>query len=76
MWQQCPNCKGSGTTFYPLSHSTSAVCTVCKGHKIINELTSLPPNDFVNNNSCDIKTNQSTDFKNGNIKSQQEYFGK
>ena len=43
MWQQCPNCKGSGTTFYPLSHSTSAVCTVCKGYKIISELTGLPP---------------------------------
>ena len=41
MWQQCPNCKGSGTTFCPLSHSTSAVCTVCKGHKLISELTGL-----------------------------------
>jgi len=43
MWQQCPNCKGSGTVLYPLSHSTSAVCTVCRGHKIISELTGLPP---------------------------------
>jgi RecJ-like exonuclease len=39
MWQQCPQCKGSGTTFY-----LQKVCDVCNGAKIISQLTGLPPN--------------------------------
>ncbi len=46
MWQKCPNCEGSGKVFYPLSNSTHAVCTVCEGKKIINQLTGLPPKNI------------------------------
>lgn len=53
MWQKCPICNGTGTTFYPLSSSTSAVCTVCDGRKIISYANGNPPgmNDIINNRS-------------------------
>mgnify|MGYP003594227133 CR=1 FL=1 len=44
MWQVCPICNGTGIV--PQDGFTSAcyqTCTVCNGHKIISELTGLPP---------------------------------
>jgi DnaJ-class molecular chaperone len=46
MWQKCPICNGTGINYNTLPSLTSAVCTVCKGTKIISELTGLPPNNF------------------------------
>lgn len=66
MWQKCPNCNGAGVTYYPMSISTSAVCDVCKGRKIIHQLSGLPP----------ASKDEGTDFRDGNMESQQEYFGK
>lgn len=44
MWQKCPICNGLGTVpNYGMSSSTSSVCSVCKGQKIISELTGQPP---------------------------------
>lgn len=37
-WQKCPICGGSGS-----AGTTGLFCDVCKGEKIINELTGLPP---------------------------------
>lgn len=43
MWQKCPVCNGSGATHSPLSTSSSTLCSVCEGKKIISELNGLPP---------------------------------
>lgn len=40
MFQKCPVCNGTGTD--PNSINMNA-CTVCKGTKIISELTGTPP---------------------------------
>lgn len=81
MWQQCPQCKGSGRNYNGLSSdSRTVVCDVCNGHKIINELTGLPPQttrpvqDF--GEAVRKLKNQNTDFRDANMESQQEYFGK
>ncbi|HRI34984.1 MAG TPA: hypothetical protein PLD02_14645 [Saprospiraceae bacterium] len=66
-YQACPICNGSGTVFSPLSSTTSAICTVCNGKKIIDTVTGLPPTYTAAVN---------TDFKDANMESQQEYFGK
>lgn len=39
MWQVCPICKGTGND----PNVKHEQCTVCKGKKIISELTGLPP---------------------------------
>ena len=76
MWQKCPICNGIGKSEERLGYyKVEPDCPICRGKGIISELTGLPPNDFVNN-SCDVKTNQSTDFRDGNMESQQDYFGK
>jgi len=43
MWQKCPICNGSGKIHDTLSSSSSGICSVCNGTKIISELTGLPP---------------------------------
>lgn len=43
MWQQCPQCKGSGLEPIIGTYSSIPKCSVCNGHKIINQLTGLPP---------------------------------
>ena len=60
MWQKCPICNGTGND--PRFNST---CSTCNGTKIISELTGLPPSH-----------SQSSDFRDQNMESQQEYFGK
>lgn len=48
MWQKCPICDGEGRiTSNGLSSSVHQVCPVCKGARIISELTGLPPNNTV-----------------------------
>lgn len=42
-WELCPKCNGQGTCYSAYSSSTSAICDVCFGKKIINSLTGLPP---------------------------------
>jgi hypothetical protein len=44
MWQQCPQCKGSGLEPIIGTYSNIPICTVCNGAKIISQLTGLPPN--------------------------------
>ena len=70
MWQQCPICNGTGKIHEPLSTATHSVCTVCQGKKIISSLTGNPP-PFPS-----IPTKESGDFRDDNMESQQEYFGK
>lgn len=43
MWQQCPNCKGTGVDNNTLEFNKINVCSICEGKKIISELTGLPP---------------------------------
>lgn len=46
MWQKCPVCNGTGrTTPSTYSSNTTDICSVCKGQKIISQLTGLPPNN-------------------------------
>lgn len=53
MYQKCPICEGRGMISPPTGTSTLAVCTVCNGAKIINELTGLPPSLKDVNNGID-----------------------
>lgn len=71
MWQKCPICAGTGTTHNPLSAATSETCSVCKGFKIISQLSGLPPNSAI-----DKTQNAGTDFRDGNIETQKEWLGK
>jgi DnaJ-class molecular chaperone len=46
-WQKCPSCYGTGASqqIIPYSNSTTPVCTVCRGKKIISRVTGKPPKD-------------------------------
>ena len=44
MYQKCPICNGTGKDPSQFAKVTSP-CTVCKGAKIISELTGLPPQE-------------------------------
>ena len=87
MWQKCPICNGTGRTHNTLSSSSFDICSTCNGTKIISELNGLPPNYEQNKIECqkanitnkipdNLKNYPSTDFRDVNIESQQEYFGK
>ena len=83
MWQKCPICKGTGKEEVYNSSIMNTICKTCNGCKIINELTGLPPNNsFVTTNaSTNIGrdtnvNNMNEDFRDRNMESQQEYFGK
>lgn len=39
-WQKCPVCDGSG---YEFPYGITCTCSVCKGQKIISDITGLPP---------------------------------
>lgn len=67
MWQKCPNCNGSGKINQSAIKNIFNICETCNGKGIINSLTGLPPQ---NNTS-----NSTKDFRDGNMESQQEYFG-
>ena len=87
MWQKCPICNGTGRTHNTLSSSSFDICSTCNGTKIISELTGLPPNyeqnkikhqkaNIPNKIPDNLKNYPSTDFRDVNMESQQEYFGK
>lgn len=42
-WQKCPVCDGAGAYFNPFSGYTLDACSVCRGAKIIDDKTGLPP---------------------------------
>jgi hypothetical protein len=44
-WQRCPICEGEGNAmiYDPLKGQTFYPCSVCKGKKIIDTITGLPP---------------------------------
>ena len=50
-WQLCPKCNGDGNLYRynspALICSTSAVCDICNGRKIISVVTGLPPTMFM-----------------------------
>lgn len=84
MWQKCPLC----TTQIQVEHSIQK-CIVCNGHKIINELTGLPPQTVAQTSTTisnfpmtytgdfgEAVRKLNTDFRDANMESQQEYFGK
>ena len=51
MWQSCPVCKGEGRVRSKLHVNMPEVqCTVCKGKKIISELTGYPPAEIPGEN--------------------------
>lgn len=87
MWQKCPICNGTGRTHNTISSSSFDICSTCNGTKIISELNGLPPNyeqnkidskkaNIPNKIPDNLKNYPSTDFRDGNMESQQEYFGK
>lgn len=43
MWQNCPLCKGTGFDPTPGIYSNIPECPICKGQRIISEITGLPP---------------------------------
>lgn len=70
-WQKCPICNGSGKIYNTLSSSSYDTCSTCNGKKIISELTGLPPSSNTPSTS-----NFPTDFRDGPMETQQEYYGK
>jgi len=83
MWQKCPICDGSGTVYTPASSNLTSIstgggtCPVCNGRRIISSLNGLPPSlmpaeVFFNEKGL----NKGSDFRDANMESQQEYFGK
>jgi len=40
-WQKCPICNGCGYT--GVGFPVGEICTVCRGMKIISDLSGLPP---------------------------------
>lgn len=45
-YQKCPCCNGTGKEYNSNFNETASICTVCKGHKIISEITGLPPGEI------------------------------
>ena len=62
-WQKCPVCNG-------MKNLGFQKCSTCNGTGIISVLTGLPPNNVI------TSTNSNADFREVNMESQQEYFGK
>lgn len=46
MYQKCPNCNGLGSEQSYGTTFTSTICSVCKGTKIIDTVTGLPPSQY------------------------------
>lgn len=55
-WQKCPVCNGTGIINYGGLQS-SAICPTCNGHRIIHEVSGLPPTYTAYNS-----TTTATDF--------------
>ncbi len=53
-YQKCPICFGSGTTYTGLT--TDAVCPTCRGARIIDSVTGLPPASQIPLVKSDITT--------------------
>lgn len=70
MWQKCPICNGSGISPDHLSTST---CPTCQGKRIISEINGLPPASLSSHISPEYT---GTDFRDANMESQDEYFGR
>lgn len=70
MWQKCPICNGTGSVPAILSTTSSQICTVCNGAKIISKLNGLPPANY-----SFEKSDKSQDFRDAKMESQQEYLG-
>ena len=57
MWQKCPMCNGTGSDPSWLVHDGNIPkCPVCKGERIINELTGKPPFEINIDKNKIIKT--------------------
>ena len=71
-YQKCPCCNGTGKEHNSNFNETSSVYTVCKGHKIISELTGLPPGEV----KKELKTNFADIYRelNINTKEIEDYF--
>ena len=68
-YQKCPICNGKGTKpMYEIPTNGIGIysnfCHTCNGTGIISEITGKPPKS------------DNTDFRDFNMESQQEYFGK
>jgi DnaJ-class molecular chaperone len=42
-WQKCPVCNGTGEDAMQCEGGRQRYCKTCKGARIINEITGLPP---------------------------------
>lgn len=53
-WQKCPVCEGAGCT--GIGFPYGATCSVCKGQKIISDITGTPPYEIVTTTGTDYNT--------------------
>jgi len=42
-FEKCPVCNGTGVYPSPGTFNTSSLCPICRGARIINKLSGLPP---------------------------------
>lgn len=78
-YQKCPVCDGTGKEpLKGLSNHSGNICQVCKGSKIIDSDTGLPPinNKMIYQDPSARGIGDINSGINGNYESQQEYFGK
>lgn len=60
VWQLCPKCNGEGIcSTEGLSTSTTRICPVCNGGKMINVITGLPPYSATLTQSNDLTESKS-----------------
>jgi hypothetical protein len=81
MWQKCPICNGTGVSPISGSYSSIPTCPTCNGARIISEINGLPPASIptpsIESSSTINKMNPFVgDFRDANMESQDEYFGK
>ena len=73
MWQKCPICNGTGKTGEKLGYySMEPNCPTCHGMRIISEINGLPPASV----PASFNTPSTGDFRDANMESQDEYFGR
>lgn len=54
-WQKCPVCDGGGQMPNAYTSAAFIVCPTCKGHRIIHEVTGLPPEYEIQQRVGEIK---------------------